>query len=322
MTDKKKPDVTFPSMLTPRELADAQSLPNADCVGMPYALSAPPRETQIHWITPPCEHYSRKAPSTEVRIRRGLEKFRADGETFEIVDITVRHGNREITVRNEATYRPRIIRPTRADLEPVAPFHDPAPIRAHIANRLTAELVEDFHMTALENDLRTDNIRVYLELEALKNGTEDQRERYAAGFLPEEELTQLARNVLFEPLAGLDLRRWASRNREMLAKDLKHAADHSQIEYETCDVDSLSTDEWKRLKAIQAGAEIIKTHPWCDDRVGGKVEVTTAAHWATCKGCGVEAVRHSAKVTIHWAGRQLVREWSLTDTAPARKAVL
>lgn len=72
----------------------------------------------------------------------------------------------------------------------------------------------------LETKMRSDNLRTWLELEALKEGTENQRERYAAGFLPEDELTHLARAILFKGFG--EFRRWAGRDRTAIGLGLKH----------------------------------------------------------------------------------------------------
>lgn len=229
----------------------------------------------IYWVSPPCEMVAR--PTTADRIQRGIEKYLGDddiiidGEPYKVVDISINH--------------------------------DSDAIRAHI----------EAHMT--QTDIKAHMTRnLHLEIEALKEGTENQRERYAAGVLPEDELTHLARAILFKGFGDLALRRWASRDRDALGRQLKHRPlcdqqpTHDPI-METCEVDELSADEWRLLTRIREMAKAAALHPWLAP--DGKVEVTTSAHWATCQHCKAEAVRASAKVTIHWAGRQLVREYAL-----------
>src|SRR5277367_1555304 len=58
----------------------------------------------------------------------------------------------------------------------------------------------------IDNYLRETNLKSHLEHEALKLGTDNQRERYAAGHLPQEELLALARESLFGSFK--DIQRW------------------------------------------------------------------------------------------------------------------
>lgn len=144
----------------------------------------------------------------------------------------------------------------------------------------------------------------YLEDAAAALGTRDQRERYAAGVLPEEELLALARAELFRRFAGL--KRWAGRYRVTMGMMLKHAdgCAESDLQFETTEVSELDGSEWATLTAIRELAAV--AHPWAPE-----VAVVTMTHWVTCAGCKAESSRSVAKVSMTWAGRILVREYVL-----------
>lgn len=155
-----------------------------------------------------------------------------------------------------------------------------------------------------------------MEAEAVKLGDDNQRERFAAGVLPEDELLFLARNELFRPFA--DMRRWSSSGRSgvnLTASAVHHerlcnAKDGSRVTFETTDASELGHDEWRTLKSLQELAHVVEVHPWMR-RSGGKVTIQRHTHWATCDRCKAEAFRSSAKVSIEWAGRVLTREYAL-----------
>jgi len=176
---------------------------------------------------------------------------------------------------------------------------------------------DDAYAKAVRTELDVKNMIVWLELEALKLGTDNQRERYSAGLLPEDELTALARTELFTGFAGL--RRWAKRDHTALGEKLKHRISHAGAaclnnpdhpDLETTDAEELEADEWNTLKHIQAMADIVTRHHWLV-RSHGSVQIKPSTHWATCKSCKAETSRSSAKVTIEWAGRLLTREYAL-----------
>ena len=146
----------------------------------------------------------------------------------------------------------------------------------------------------------------------LKLGTDNQRERYAAGMLPEDELSQLARDELFKMLQGMP--RWAfSKMRESLARTFKHdrlCQMKTTGDYEASELAELTHDEWARLKIIRETCEVIEKHPWLTNG-RGKVSVRGTSHWFSCKHCSAEVVKSSVKVEIEWAGRTLTREYIL-----------
>lgn len=155
-----------------------------------------------------------------------------------------------------------------------------------------------------------------LEREALaKRGTDNQRARYAAGFLPEDELLAIARAELFAPFNAF--KPWHNRFLKPHAVKHRERTCRGTIAFETADADELTHDQWEVLAQIKAAAEIAADHHWIVRSCvhGGadvhKVRVDPLAHWATCEVCGAEEVRASVKVTIQWAGRLLTREYAL-----------
>lgn len=164
--------------------------------------------------------------------------------------------------------------------------------------------------------LQAQNAIRWQEMEALAEGTDNQRERYRDGLLPEDELLTIARAILFKGFGGLDIKRWATgHDRAKMLADLKHKPeDHTlypdDLEFEVAETAELDAKEYDRLKQLRGAAEAAQVHPWLV-RFETKVRVETSTHWVTCKVCGAELCRTSVKVTIPWAGRQLVREYAL-----------
>lgn len=143
-------------------------------------------------------------------------------------------------------------------------------------------------------------------------GTDSQRERFSAGVLPEDELLGIVRPLLFHPF--YEMPRWSTsreRDRMLYALRKKHEPCENiafVVDLETTAVAELDAAEWERLKAVNAAAKLASKHPWL---AADAVSVQTASHWVTCPTCRSEIVRSSAKVTIQWAGRALVREYAL-----------
>ncbi len=153
--------------------------------------------------------------------------------------------------------------------------------------------------------------RSKLEEQATALGTTNQRARFAVGALPEIEILELARAELFRPLNGFA--RWAGRDRERIGHDLQHANSCSgarvSFDAETDDMAfDMKAREWGVFKQIYAIVAGIQQHPWL---AASGATILLVANWAQCSTCLAEAVRFSAKVTIRWADRDLVREYAL-----------
>lgn len=167
--------------------------------------------------------------------------------------------------------------------------------------------------------LRSENMRTWLETCALEHGTPNQRERWAAGLLPEDELLALARAELFKPLEGT--RRW----RKIEVSHVRHRGEacHAQllgdmtpaIRFESADMNAtpaaaLSHEQWEAFKVVRDHVVVMQMHEWLR-RSGGSAEVQCQIHRATCTACHQVTERTSAIVRVTWAGRVLVREYAL-----------
>lgn len=141
-------------------------------------------------------------------------------------------------------------------------------------------------------------------------GTPSQRDRHAAGVLPEAELLTLARDILFSPLDRFP------RFRRLGSKDVIHGEDcvsKGDSDRETfgtsTDEIELSAEEFARLQEIKEITE---------RRTVGAVPkatiVTIRRHYGVCDNerCPDVAARHGILVTIAWAGRDLSREYAAT----------
>jgi hypothetical protein len=156
------------------------------------------------------------------------------------------------------------------------------------------------------------NRHTELEAAAVRLGTQNQQERFAANLLPEEELLGLARAVLFEPFS-LGITPWGTKTRVQV-NDVKHhkdcaVGDGSDVVFDTTQAGELNHDEWERYREFMRIRDRAALHPWLDSPQA--VTLEPIAHFATCRHCEGEACRMSVKVTIEWAGRKLVREYVL-----------
>jgi hypothetical protein len=189
--------------------------------------------------------------------------------------------------------------------------------------------------------MQADNLVRWQETEAIKIGTKNQRERYAAGVLPEDELLILVRQELFRGLDAAGLPRWHTRdNRKLLEREMRHKPGcantgnptwtvHYQPSavWEVGELAELDHVGWERWKRIGDEVTYLNTrHEWiaptirCScPRANGVTLHSHAlpamrsgcAHWLTCPECDHEEVRSVAKVSIAWAGRNLTREYTL-----------
>lgn len=154
-----------------------------------------------------------------------------------------------------------------------------------------------------------------LERKVLELGTDNQRERYRAGVLPDDELLKIARDELFRPFEGIP--RWNTREaRDAMVGKIKHGRTCARrdIRFEIHDIGELTANEWDVLKKIEVGFKVVLRHPWLVEFIANGTAVPTLrsrAHWLTCATCEGEVVRAQANVSIPWIGVLLVREYAL-----------
>lgn len=161
--------------------------------------------------------------------------------------------------------------------------------------------------------LRAGNMVFWLETEALKHGTDNQRERHTAGVLPEDELLALARGELYKPLNAWT--RW--KNRDLHAREVRHedscAGAEQLVKYRTLGgpaMPPMDGNAWNRLGELRHAVNEIAAHEWLT-RSHAKVDVQVTRHEAYCTRCNKVAVRYAVRVAIPWAGHTLVREYAL-----------
>ncbi len=176
--------------------------------------------------------------------------------------------------------------------------------------------------------LRADNIRMYLALEAVKLGTPEQQRLYREGRLPDEEILALARHELFFALQAFE--RWSlSHEKPKMVRQVRHVVgcDPERRDYKheveaarppgaigwppgPRAADDLTDVEASNLRTLRAIVELIAGHQWLVN-TGGTVTVSVFTHWVSCTTCDGDTARTSAKVSIQWGERELVREYAL-----------
>jgi hypothetical protein len=159
-------------------------------------------------------------------------------------------------------------------------------------------------MPAVEKSAERD----WTEHEMLVNhGTDNQQERWEAGLLPEPELLQLARYVLFLPFASF--RRWV----KLEAGDMRHGKDCTggATTFATRFPGSLTHDEWSNFRKITEAVDAANEGPI---GVHGVVAVIVLVeHVGICSICPAQIYGRAASIRIEWAGRPLSREYSLEE---------
>lgn len=142
----------------------------------------------------------------------------------------------------------------------------------------------------------------------LEVGDDNQRERYAAGLLPRQELLHLAREELFSPFAGMA--RW----RKLDVLDVRHKqnCNRGEVRFATRAPIDMDADEWANYKSVVAALERELANPHgtlARHRVTG--EVVIVEHYGACSVCRAEVVGCSASIRLTWAGIPLSREYAL-----------
>lgn len=151
----------------------------------------------------------------------------------------------------------------------------------------------------------------WLEAQALAFGTDDQRDRWNAKMLPEEELLAIARTVLFKPLEHVP--RW----KRIETGELRHlthlrlGCNARSVEFSTTPSPSeMDAQQWAVLNRIKRATETMNRHDWLR-MAQATCELETTEHVARCNLCKATVSRLSASVRVPWAGRTLAREYAL-----------
>lgn len=183
--------------------------------------------------------------------------------------------------------------------------------------------------------LSADNLRAWQESTALRQcGSPSQIRRWEAGTLPEDELLDMVRTVLFHPL-GLFSRRTRMgftvidhpRLRGVAtcltvpraSGPVKHPDE--LVDWRTIANPPLTESEHRALRSLNDAANEIRQHPWLRQCAPAAlaagavmpelVGVAPREHEGRCKVCDRATFERSALVTVHWGGRNLSREYTL-----------
>lgn len=132
------------------------------------------------------------------------------------------------------------------------------------------------------------------------HGSATQVDRFNIGDLPEDELRNVARHVLYRPFEHL--RRWVKIPNHC---PRSHA---DTLEFTTRPTLAISDDEWQDLEMIRhavtdADSVFREWQTW------GTVD--SIDHVGICRLCKLHVVGRAAVIRVTWAGRELTREYAL-----------
>lgn len=155
-------------------------------------------------------------------------------------------------------------------------------------------------------------------LMAVGDGTPSQRQRYACGVLPEEELLTIVRRELWVPFVAFEQRRrmsaWSIPHPKSSDGSVRCAAasvregigDTPSTTWRTRNLDGTMTDgEWRAVNVMRDAANEIGRHPWM---CGTSPRLTLHETIGTCDLCSGRVSSRFARVELDWAGRTLSKE--------------
>lgn len=167
--------------------------------------------------------------------------------------------------------------------------------------------------TRVLDKLRIDNIREYLEGEAMRLASATQRQRMTSESTRAEEVIAIARAELFRPFADFIVRpkRWA--NSVIHAKNCRGPnVCWSSVKVPSDDAIGLTSNERATLAKIVEAARATAQHEWLVKTTDGSVvDLKVQTHVGQCGTCEAAHIDHGVLVTIPWAGRTLSREYLL-----------
>jgi hypothetical protein len=161
---------------------------------------------------------------------------------------------------------------------------------------------------------RESNLAYWQEAEAIRHGTARQHQLWDQAALPDHELTDIAREILFAPFRPFRRRvRMGS-----MAVHAGHVTSMSTAPCTTaiswtsipCELSSLARWELATLNRIIETSQKASEHPWLRPAVHN-FSVEVRQHVGVCQSCDCSASDASALVSVQWAGRTLSREYAL-----------
>jgi len=140
-------------------------------------------------------------------------------------------------------------------------------------------------------------MRKQIEIWTLANGTKSQKERLAAGLLPESEIVDAIRSATYAPLDKFP--RFKKLKTTDVCNDDSGWGDH-EVNFSVEDANSLTADEFVVLKNLQ--------------NVAPKNSVITPRiHTAECSDCGNTVTRLGFMVKIQVGELSFSREYGLNE---------
>ena len=150
-----------------------------------------------------------------------------------------------------------------------------------------------------------------------RKGSASQRERFAAGVLPEDEIRALIRAEIFAPLEGErgdTFSAFTSQPRYVKLKpsDVLHGDDcygeAEDVVFEAEDVVGLRAAEYEHYKVLEKiAAQTVEAGR------ASSVVLQQRKHEATCRTCSGEATRYGVLITYTVHGEQFSREYALPE---------
>lgn len=131
------------------------------------------------------------------------------------------------------------------------------------------------------------------------HGTDDMRERFSAGVLPDDELYLAVRRQLFEPLDGMP-RYERIRYSDFESNGYDAPQSDEDVDYKVNGLEALSAEQWRMIKKIRGLAP-------------ENAEIEPRIHEATWEDQTIR--RCSVRVSIDWHGRRLARVYALPSPA-------
>lgn len=158
----------------------------------------------------------------------------------------------------------------------------------------------------LIEQMKSDNLKGWLEGEAYQLLTPEQQSRSDAGQLAEPELLHVAREELFAQVIEA---RW----KPLRWGDIVHAkgcqAEETRRRPGIIPMD-VKTFKSNSPHALSDALYLLRSHPWLMAQ-GADPRFTTVEHRISCRECSASVARSSVSISVPFAGRMLTREYAL-----------
>lgn len=175
------------------------------------------------------------------------------------------------------------------------------------SDQVSSVHVVPFIIGQTQASLREVNIAFWQESEAVRHGTPRQYQLWELGALPDQQITDIAREVLFAPFVRFPRRVRMGASSVHRDRSCDGAISWSS---QACPLAGLASWELEPLRGLIEAAGSASEHPWL--AVGGhNFLVQPRQHTGSCERCPRQAIDVSAMVSVQWAGRTISREYAL-----------